>query len=166
MRVRPLVPVLVGALALACGPPALVRVREPSPATVVARPLEPDSVPRPPSYEERWDAESRGGDPLAVEDFERGRHDLHLVLEAGRCYAVLALADGVIALELRDEHDHVLAAREGGLVRFRSVCPRWSSSFVLSVRVEGARARLALYEEDAPEAGSSASGAAGSAITR
>ncbi|MEZ4335347.1 MAG: hypothetical protein R3B82_01860 [Sandaracinaceae bacterium] len=91
--------------------------------------------------------------PLLAEELSAGDRVMHLVLEAGRCYRVVAVGDVAVDLELRDEHDQALAERAGRVVRFEGVCPRWTSSFELRIRLDGPRGRVALYEDEASPAG-------------
>jgi len=145
--------VTIGAVfAVACGGarPA-PRVAE-APAPPPPAPVEAPPAPPPPPTYEALVARELGGAPIAREPLTEGAQALHLVLDAGRCYRVVAVAEQRVALELVDEHAHSLASRDGRVVRLSGVCPRWSASFELRAEVEGPRAEVALYVSPRPRA--------------
>ena len=84
--------------------------------------------------------------PLVSAELAEGARQMHWVLDAERCYELVAVADERLSLSLRDEHDHELASRSGRWVRLGPVCPRWTGSFSLDVNVIGDRGRVWLRE--------------------
>lgn len=92
------------------------------------------------SFEERVaETEQALAEVIEARDLA-GPDELHVVLDAGRCWRITVVADPSAAVTWRDEHSHQVAAGEGAHVALGPVCPRWSGSFVLSV--EAPRARL------------------------
>lgn len=130
----------------ACGGAAPATHAERAP--VAPTPAEPEATETP--YEAELVAQEIGDmEPFAVEELTAGSRAVHLVLDAAHCYRIVAVGERHVSLELVDEHGNSLAAREGRIVRFESVCPRWSGSFELRVDLDGARGRVSLYEDDA-----------------
>ncbi len=108
---------------------------------------EPVVAPAPRSFDELVEAERRraAGEGLVLLEQPAPAPSLHLVLEAGRCYGVSAVADDGLRIELRDEHGLMIADEAGRVVRLRRICPRWTGSFELRAEVTGSRAWIALY---------------------
>ena len=118
----------------------------------------------PPSYEALLEREAGATEPLFVVELGRGERRLHLVLDAGRCYRIVGVADASVSLELVDEHSNTLATGRGRVVRFTPICPRWAGSFELRTELLGERGQVSL-RADQPSA-SSGSDPATRSITR
>lgn len=117
----------------ACGAAPRPRPRSATspPPAIVARP----APPAPPTRAEIVARErlrlSEAGASLVAERAVEASEHLHLVLEAGRCYELVAIGDGEVRLDLRDEHDREISSGVGRLVRLSAICPRWTGSYQL-----------------------------------
>ena len=76
---------------------------------------------------------------------------LHFVLDAGRCYRLVMVAEGSVSAALHDARGAILATGTGRIVRLSGICPRWTGSFELGLELVGARGRVALYPDDDAE---------------
>lgn len=126
------------------GPPVVARARphrlELPRVDPYAEP--PRFVPRPApvAFEEQALADHRAlvGPGAALE--------LSVVLERGRCYAVAVSSPRVMQAILLDENDHLVAQARRTRARLGApaFCPRWTGSFVLSVRAARELAEVAV----------------------
>ncbi len=140
---------LAGALGGAgCGAPAHRPARPGSPAPRVTREAAatPADPPRPAFAARLAARRAAHGDAIVGDASLEGPRALHLVLEAGRCYAIEAVTDAEARLVVTDEHGHEVAAAEGEDPRAGRVCPRWTSSFTLAVEVSGSAGVLIVGE--------------------
>ena len=159
--------IAVASASVACGPAiggrprqqvstAARRATAPQPAHEEQNPAHTESErTMPVTYETLLERE-RVADPLATQELRAGEQRVHFVLERGRCYRIVSVADQNVSLELRDENARVLANESGRVVRFSAICPRWTGSFELRAEVSGERGQIWLHPAQ-PSASSTSS---------